>query len=297
MEGLATTTRYLRLTKSQVYGGHTEMSIDSYLDWLGAARNAAPGSVRTYRNTLTALPRTLDLDAAELEAFLRRPPLRAPSTRVKEAAILRGYFGWCHRRGLIASDPTIDLAVPKAPHRQPRPVGDEVWLRHWTAELPTRARLIMGLGMFAGLRRAEIARLRPDHVQRRPLMLVAFVRKGGGDHTLPLGDLLELWARRMPHLRPELFLPALEARLAGGLPLAWDRLSQAELDPSALNQYLRTTLGRDITPHALRHGFCTNAIRAGLPLAMVQKLANHSSPSTTSGYIQVGGGELREWLQ
>lgn len=267
--------------------------IELYLTWLADARNATAGSVRTYRNTLAALP-SGSIDSSGLELFLRRPPLRAARTRAKEAAILRGYYGWCHRRGLITTDPTVDLAVPKAPPTQPRPIGDNAWLAAWTAPLPARARFIMGAAMFAGLRREEIARLRPSHVQwGPPLMLVGFTRKGGGDATLPLGDLLDVWAKRLPQLEVERWLPTLEARSSLTM-LAFDRASQAKRDPSSLNQYLRPYM--PFGPHALRHSFCTNLIRAGLPLAMVQKLANHASPATTSGYIQVGGGEVREWL-
>jgi site-specific recombinase XerD len=51
-----------------------------------------------------------------------------------------------------------------------------------------------------------------------------------------------------------------------------------------------------ITPHQLRHSMVTNALRAGVPLALVSRLANHSSVSTTMRYAKLSGRDLEDWL-
>ncbi|GAH96192.1 unnamed protein product, partial [marine sediment metagenome] len=43
----------------------------------------------------------------------------------------------------------------------------------------------------------------------------------------------------------------------------------------------------DITPHSLRHTFCTNLLRSGgVDIVTVAKIAGHSDISTTSIYTQ-----------
>ena len=48
---------------------------------------------------------------------MRRPP----SSRT--AASLRSYFSWCHRRGVVAADPSARLSAPSPDSRLPRILG------------------------------------------------------------------------------------------------------------------------------------------------------------------------------
>lgn len=55
--------------------------------------------------------------------------------------------------------------------------------------------IVLGLAFFGGLRREEITRLRVDTVDVGRRRLVSFVRKGGGEDTLPIGTMLDTFER------------------------------------------------------------------------------------------------------
>ena len=46
----------------------------------------------------------------------------------------------------------------------------------------------------------------------------------------------------------------------------------------------RTEIGKQVSPHTLRHAFITAALDAGVPLRDVQEAASHADPRTTMRY-------------
>ena len=49
-----------------------------------------------------------------------------------------------------------------------------------------------------------------------------------------------------------------------------------------------------ITPHTLRHTFCTRLVERGITLPVIQKLANHKKMSTTQLYLHFADKMLEE---
>ena len=54
----------------------------------------------------------------------------------------------------------------------------------------------------------------------------------------------------------------------------------------------RAGITKAITPHSLRHSFCTNLLRAGLNLKAIAELAGHVSLETTAKYTRVEISDL-----
>ena len=60
----------------------------------------------------------------------------------------------------------------------------------------------------------------------------------------------------------------------------------------------KTSHLKKANPHKFRHTFCTNMIRQGVSLAVVQKLMGHSDIELTMGYVHLSIDDVtREYHQ
>ena len=124
--------------------------------------------------------------------------------------------------------------------------------RRWSAELDLtgvddRVRLVLLLAADAGLRRAEIAQMRPTDVSRGWI----HVRDGKGGR--------ERW------------VPVLTDRLAAALEGPWHGVRS----PHSIDTLLRTA-GIPVRLHALRHGWVSRLADLGVPPHQLAAWAGHS---------------------
>lgn len=81
-----------------------------------------------------------------------------------------------------------------------------------------------------------------------------------------------------------------------------DRYPKGWTPPNVVNKRLKATLRRcglaedQFTPHALRHSFVTNLLRAGVPLHVVSRLAAHADVATTMRYARTTDDPLQDLL-
>jgi site-specific recombinase XerD len=282
--------------------------VRAFVDWMRDKRSATRQTLDKYQRVCEAWAGFSETPLAErtpeqVEAFTGRARRggrkAADATVAVEIAVLGSFYRWGQARLDWPSNPATLAGRPKVHNRNPRPVSDGLWRALWSCEsLPDDARVALGLGYFAGLRRSEIVALRGSQVSWGR-QLVNFTRKGGGEDTFDYGDVLDHFTWSLPELVID---PALlEA------PLRRLTLNRAErrvmpwgdyIAPVAVNKRLPAWLrlaglaSDAITPHMLRHSFATNLLRTGVPLALASDLCNHSSPTITMRYVKTGGGQL-----
>lgn len=301
-----------------------------YLDWLANTKGRTGVTVYNYTSTLSRFLEHVsdiplgEVSLAKMETYVRRPrggrahgAVGSPSSQAKDVAIIRAMYAYLHARGHVHVNPAALLGAPKVRNQNPRPIPDDDWCRLWSEAQPGVERVFLGLGCFVGLRRREICELRVDQVFVQRHNLVGFKRKGGGDDVTPYGDLCEVLALALPRLGSSGFGEVLaqyalsrphghylieygEQVLAPQREVVVHELEPGMTDPGLLNRRMKALCARAVTPsytpHQLRHTFVTNLLRAGVPLHLVQRMANHSSPAVTSRYIKAGASELREWM-
>jgi integrase/recombinase XerC len=272
--------------------------------WLEQERRASPHSLAAYerdlaaflaflarhQGTLPSLASLKRLGRADLRAYLAdrgRRGLQASST-ARALSVLRGFFRFLARRGVVENAAVLALRNPKLPKPVPKALTDveaidviegvadlarQPWIAKRDVALVT---LLYGCGLRLGealaLKRADLASARSGR-----LVVTGKGRKQRVVPVLPVvASALADYADALPYGGDPLF------RGARGGPLN-PRLVQGLL------QRLRLLLGlpASATPHALRHSFATHLLAAGGDLRAIQELLGHASLSTTQRYTDV----------
>ena len=288
------------------------ISVRKWECYLRDDRRRSERTIATYIPVIESLvefvsPQSIyTLDVEQMMAFLKRPRQRrcygnqgSPGTQKLDAAILRSHFQWAYEVNITPSGNIAKhLHGPTVHNVQPKPWDDDQFQAVWALDLVPSDRAALGLGFFCGLRKAEVYSLLVRNVN--PQSIVDFQRKGGMRMDLPWVDMVGVYAKKLPHLLPDsqLFVTALR-------DLVTDRsfddpLLKWNIYESQFNKKMKQWCNLAGVPqhdvHSLRHSCATNLLRAGLPLALVSRLMNHTNMNTTMRYVQAGGRELNEWL-
>lgn len=296
----------------------------AYLDWSRNRKGNGALTMYQYECKLQKFARSiaplsvLEASPEDLDAWVQRinvhGRINAAATQAKDATVLREFYGFLHRKGLIKVDPSTDLMTPRIHNVNPRPISDEQWLDWYEAKhKDPDALLFTGLGYLLGLRRAEICALDTRMVHRDSLTIEGLPRKGGKTDVLDVPFLVEAVALGRPEVLPdagERFLDAFVARTRAvrGPFFDWTSSYREDLraqqnhitmaaDPqwcyARIRRWARQGFLDTYKPHDLRHAFVTNLLKAGIPSAIVSSLANHSSLAVTSRYAKLGQQDLR----
>lgn len=206
---------------------------------------------------------------------------------------LRSFFAHLERRHGIPS-PFRGLRQPALPARVPKALAPDECRRildaaanyPWeTAFERTRAVAIIGMALFAGLRRSEVLKLQflDVDVQLGTVRVNGGKGRGGGkDRVVPMAPDLRaavgayLRERRLHGIvSPEFFS---SRKAGGGLSLSTFRRIVARVQRAA---------GSRASFHQFRHSFVTQLLRSGVALHTAGALAGHSQITTTAGYLRV----------
>lgn len=268
---------------------NTEL-IETHCDWLKAGSRSA-GTIRLRRYYLGRLAERHPLEtvnARELLSWFAKNDW-SPETRKSVRSAVRNFFGWAAKIGARTDDPSHILPSVLVPRALPRPAPEDI-LTAAIRNASERDRLMIMLAAYAGLRRAEIARLAwadigPDSIR--------VLGKGGHERMVPL----------LPALRDALALERTRRRhgsWGSGWRWAIDPRSlfvfpgrqSGHLRPDSVGVILTEILGGAWTGHQLRHTFATAAYKGTKDLRAVQELLGHSKPETTARYTAIDVDDL-----
>jgi integrase/recombinase XerC len=273
--------------------------VDAFVTWAGRLGSDGPQAV----------------DRRTLRRYLAYMATRGQARRTiaRRASALRRYFGWLHRTGLVASDPTSGLSAPKGDARLPRVLRpdelrallddrgagpgtaaiaaggstDEPHAR-LEAAVAGRDRALLELLYGSGLRIAEATGLDVDDLDLGRSRVTVW-GKGGRQRVVPVSEpavaALRGW---LTDGRAELASP--------GSPAGAVFLNRRgrRLSPRDARRILDRRASEPTHPHALRHTFATHLLDGGADLRVVQELLGHSDVATTQRYTHVSKERLRK---
>ena len=246
----------------------------------------APDTVRWFdcqvRQLERAWAKDLPVDritAAGIEAFIRVRLRDVSANTVRhQLSALRRILRLAVRRRHLASNPLEGVDLPRAEQRAmdcftPEEVS-AIAERIQAAGARADADLVR-FTFLSGLRRAELARLRPEDLDLNGLILRVCGKTGRRE--IPISEAMLQIARRMiPAAGDTALVPGGVERIARVFRAWRERLSEPRLHA-----------------HALRHSFATALVRAGHDVHTVMHLLGHRSLLMLSRYLHAHSAASR----
>jgi integrase/recombinase XerD len=247
---------------------------------------------------------------ADLMAFLEFERTRALKSEPRETvrklsseslylqiAALRAFYNFAEAEKFLPQNIAENLALPRRWKRLPKSLSNTEIERLLKPEKPeTPAALcdqaVLELAYASGLRLAELRGVRLEHLHSEAGFLTV-IGKGNKERVVPVGrTALAAINGYLAAGRPKLLTAKSPANLflnRRGLPFAastmWARIK---------GRVRRAAIGRNVTPHSLRHSFATHLLENGADLRVIQELLGHANISTTEVYTHVTSARLRD---
>jgi integrase/recombinase XerD len=293
--------------------------IEDFLQYLRHERGQAEHTQRTYAALLgkfvlwagqqglagwkaVELPHLMSFLQHERERGLANQPKDSPRRLSSESvyleiAALRAFYRFAEAEKLLPANIAENLSLPRRWKRLPKALTSQEIDKLLAPETPeTPACLcdqaILELAYASGLRLAELRNLRLEQLHLEA-GFINVIGKGNKERVVPVGSkAVTALERFLSAGRPALVTPRSPASVfltRRGTPFApvtlWLRIKQ---------RARRAGIGRNVTPHMLRHSFATHLLEHGADLRVIQELLGHASIGTTEVYTHVAGQRLRE---
>lgn len=224
-----------------------------------------------------ACPEFPHVTPAQVTSWIGRPGY-AQWTRAAYFGHLRSYFTWASEAGVVQADPMVGMRRPKHGKGVPRPLSPVQVHTALAAATNPNMHAWLTLGLYAGLRAHEIAKIRGEDVDQDQLYVFG---KGGQGAFLPTHPLV--WTLALQRPRVGWWFPT---RSACG--------HVTSLSVSTMTSRLFRANGMEGSIHRCRHTYATALLRAGANIRVVQTLMRHESLTSTQIYTAVDEDERRD---
>lgn len=286
-------------------------AIDGFLRYLKIERNASELTLKSYsedfnslfdylRDRVGGVTEPAQLDVTNLRgyvAYLHECDY-AKTTIARRLACLRSFLKYCHREGLVSSNPAKALRTPRTGRKLPHflTTAEVVQLLEAPpANEPEglRDRALLETMYSGGLRVAELVGLNIEQWDRDANILRVF-GKGKKERIAPVGR----HAAKALHAWLQVRQPAENAQPSDQAAMFLNRFGTRLTTRSVgrmIEKYLlQTGLNLKTSPHTLRHSFATHLLDGGADLRSVQEMLGHKSLTTTQIYTHVSTQRLKE---
>jgi integrase/recombinase XerD len=293
--------------------------VEDFLFYLRHERGQAEHTQKTYAGLLNRFVNWAQAQHLEgwpsvrlphLMAFLQQERERALAHEEKSSArrlssesvylqiaALRAFYRFAENEKHLPVNVAEHLSLPRRWKRLPKALSDQEITRLLQPTAPQTPsslcdQAILELAYASGLRLAELRNVRLEQLQLEA-GFVNVIGKGNKERVVPLGSqAVAALQRYLEAGRPKLLTrrsPANVFLTQRGTPFAaptlWLRIK---------HRVKLAGIGRNVTPHMLRHSFATHLLEHGADLRVIQELLGHANISTTEVYTHVAGSRLRE---
>lgn len=288
--------QYLRHERGQ--SAHTQRTyaglLNKFIVWAGA-------------NGITTWPQ---VELKHLTAFLQHERERTLAHESKEStrrlssesiyldiAALRALFRYAEEEKILPLNVAENLSLPRRWKRLPKSLSNQEIDKLLAPESPATPQslcddAILELAYASGLRRSELCGLRLEQLHLEA-GFINVIGKGNKERVVPVGTkAVEALNRYLATGRPKLVKPRSPANVF--LTSRGTAFASITMWAHIKARVKRSGVGRNITPHMLRHSFATHLLEHGADLRVIQELLGHANISTTEVYTHVTGSRLRD---
>ncbi|MFH1382467.1 MAG: site-specific tyrosine recombinase XerD [Chloroflexota bacterium] len=287
--------------------------IEQFVTYLSAEKGFSGNTLVAYRNDLSQLAGFVEDNAAgrgvvpcwancgrqEMLNYLLTLKERnyAATTQARKVAAAKSFFNFMVSEGKLPNNPTENVASPHVGRPLPKPlsVSEVRRLLEQPAKASTpeakRDGAMLQVLYATGMRVSELVSLNVDDIDASG----GFVRcfgKGRKERLIPIYRQAALTVDgyirdARTHLNSDEAEPALFLNRRG------ERLTRQGFWQILKGYAKAAELGREITPHTLRHSFATHMLSGGADLRSVQELLGHANISTTQIYTHLTSEHVR----
>ncbi len=249
------------------------MILDDFLTVL-SIEGKSPDTIASYKSKIMTFARfvgELEIEKIENQHIVKyvteRRLTNKPNSITSYLVPLKGMFNYCLERGLVQKHPMAGMTLKRYAPPCRRFLNKEQAHALLRSKYPIKWRLIIALGLYAGLRSIETFRLRADDIRCDLLYVFG---KGSYERTVPIKPELQI-------ILDEFFK---QKSSSSGALLGFSR------------GYIRNVVikigkkeGIKMSSHTLRHTFATHTLRNGADLETVSVLLGHKNIETTQLYV------------
>lgn len=269
----------------------TIMKIEDFRTWMSHKRYS-DSTIKTYSETLSVLLRFIlpkspeEMLGKDMIDFVNKyiiPNKYSYAFQNQAVNSAKLFF----REIIKGKLDTERFERPRSESKLPNVLSKEEVKAILQAPVNLKHRSMLSLIYACGLRRSELLRLEPKHVDSKRHMLIILNSKGKKDRMVPISDrVIEMLREYYKTYRPEVFL--FEGQYKG------TQYSEQSLQSVLKQAVVKCRITKPVTLHWLRHSYATHLLESGTDLRYIQELLGHKSSKTTEIYTHVSEKSLQK---
>ncbi len=280
-------------------------AIECFLNYIAIERRLSRLTVESYGNDLRLLATFLesklqitdieDVSHLEIREWLMAEQEKSPFTLKQYTAVLRSWFKYLRREGIVSSDVMAKVSTPKTPKRLPISFTEKEVSKIYDSQYFTddfegqRDQLMLRILYETGIRRAELIGLRESSLDEHAKSLKV-LGKRDKERIIPIENELLHNIKCYFSLKREK-VGETEAFFVrqNGMPFEEHDVAMV------VKKYMTLFSNADrISPHVFRHSFATHLLNEGADINAIKELLGHTDLAATEVYTHVSRQYMQE---
>jgi len=286
-----------------------ERFIESFMNYIKYEKGLSDNTIQAYRRDLAKFARYLqaETDVGSWEEVRRKhitgflagemDRQAANASVARTFSSIKGLYKYLAGEGQVVLNPTTDMETPRIKRKLPQILTVQEVDRLMEQPnvmllLGLRDRAMLELIYGTGIRVSELLSVQLEDLN----MMAGFLRcvgKGRKERIIPVNQTSIKWVQRyLARSRPLLVKGGMDRTMF--LNAHGRKMTRQGFFKILAQHGARADIGKDLTPHTLRHSFATHLLENGADLRAVQEMLGHSDISTTQIYTHLTKSRLRE---